>query len=477
MGTHQIPGANLVRLFDLSTELLAIASTGMGRWTFVNAAMCRLLGWTAEDLVSMPCRDIIHPDDRHGAHHQSQFPLRLRCRNGQYRRIEWQSTSDPAEAALYLVGREIPETSGAQTEYQISRVTTHSEQQWRLYDTILSHIPDLVYVFDLNHRFTYANKALLTMWGKPWNEAIGRNCLELGYEPWHAAMHDREIEQVIATRETIRGQVPFTGTHGRRIYDYIFVPVQGADGEVEAIAGTTRDVTDQMRTEEELRRANRNLEQFAYSATHDLQEPLRAIKIYSELLVSNCYDKLEAAGLQHLKFLHAGATRMEALVRGLLVYTQASSLESPTEVVDAGQCLSAALANLAESIAESAAQIRVDDLPSLHVHATHLQQLFLNIVGNAVKYRRTSVKPEIQISAERRDETWLFSVRDNGIGIAHEYHDRIFGIFKRLHTSYEYSGTGIGLALCLRIVEHYHGRIWVESEPGKGSIFFFTLPA
>jgi light-regulated signal transduction histidine kinase (bacteriophytochrome) len=315
------------------------------------------------------------------------------------------------------------------------------------------------------------------MWGKPWNEAIGRNCLELGYEPWHAAMHDREIEQVIATRETIRGQVPFTGTHGRRIYDYIFVPVQGADGEVEAIAGTTRDVTDQMRTEEELRRANRNLEQFAYSATHDLQEPLRAIKIYSELLVSNCYDKLEAAGLQHLKFLHAGATRMEALVRGLLVYTQASSLESPTEVVDAGQCLSAALANLAESIAESAAQIRFDDLPSLHVHATHLQQLFLNIVGNAVKYRRTSVKPEIQISAERRDETWLFSVRDNGIGIAHEYHDRIFGIFKRLHTSYEYSGTGIGLALCLRIVEHYHGRIWVESEPGKGSIFFFTLPA
>jgi light-regulated signal transduction histidine kinase (bacteriophytochrome) len=146
-------------------------------------------------------------------------------------------------------------------------------------------------------------------------------------------------------------------------------------------------------------------------------------------------------------------------------------------VVDAGQCLSAALANLAESIAESAAQIRFDDLPSLHVHATHLQQLFLNIVGNAVKYRRTSVKPEIQISAERRDETWLFSVRDNGIGIAHEYHDRIFGIFKRLHTSYEYSGTGIGLALCLRIVEHYHGRIWVESEPGKGSIFFFTLPA
>jgi PAS domain S-box-containing protein len=133
------------------------------------------------------------------------------------------------------------------------RLSILAEQQRRLYQTILSNTPDLVYVFDLNHRFTYANEALLTMWGKTWDEAIGRNCLELGYEPWHAALHDREIDQVIATRQPIRGEVPFTGTHGRRIYDYIFVPVLGADGQVEAIAGTTRDVTERKQVEEALR--------------------------------------------------------------------------------------------------------------------------------------------------------------------------------------------------------------------------------
>ncbi|HEY8942272.1 MAG TPA: PAS domain-containing protein, partial [Cellvibrio sp.] len=126
--------------------------------------------------------------------------------------------------------------------YQI--LSFESENRKRFYETFLSHTPDLAYVFDLNHRFIYANTVLLKMWGKTWEEAIGKNCLELGYEPWHAEMHDREIEQVIATKQPVRGEVPFNGTFGRRIYDYIFVPVFGADGEVEVIAGTTRDVTE-----------------------------------------------------------------------------------------------------------------------------------------------------------------------------------------------------------------------------------------
>src|SRR6185437_2253494 len=126
--------------------------------------------------------------------------------------------------------------------------------KWRrLYEAVLSNTPDLGYVFDLNHRFTYANDALLSMWGRTWEEAIGKNCLELGYEPWHAAMHDREIEQVIATKKPVRGQVPFNGAHGPRVYDYIFFPVLDSKGEVEAVAGTTRDITEHTRTEEALR--------------------------------------------------------------------------------------------------------------------------------------------------------------------------------------------------------------------------------
>ena len=140
------------------------------------------------------------------------------------------------------------------------RAKMNPDRALRLYEAVLSNTPDLVYVFDVNHRFTYANEALLRMWGKTWDEAIGKNCLELGYEPWHAAMHDREIEQVIATKKAVRGEVPFTGTNGRRIYDYIFVPVIGPNGDVEAIAGTTRDVTERKLDEEKLAQQARLLD-------------------------------------------------------------------------------------------------------------------------------------------------------------------------------------------------------------------------
>ena len=142
---------------------------------------------------------------------------------------------------------------------ELARVIAESEQRRRLYETVLSNTPDLVYVFDLNHRFTYANETLLKMWGRTWDEAIGKNCLELGYEPWHAEMHDREIEQVKATKKPIRGEVPFNGAFGRRTYDYIFVPVFGPDGEVEAIAGTTRDITERKQIEESLRESKAHL--------------------------------------------------------------------------------------------------------------------------------------------------------------------------------------------------------------------------
>ena len=135
-------------------------------------------------------------------------------------------------------------TRRKQAEAALAEARSDADWQHRLYEAILGNTPDLVYVWDLDHRFIYANEALLKMWGKTWDEAIGKNCLELGYEPWHAAMHDREIEQVVATGKPVRGEVPFTGTFGRRIYDYIFVPVVGPDGKVEAVAGTTRDVTE-----------------------------------------------------------------------------------------------------------------------------------------------------------------------------------------------------------------------------------------
>ena len=153
-----------------------------------------------------------------------------------------------------------------------------------MYEAILTNTPDLAYVWNLEHRFIYANEGLLRMWGRTWNEAIGKNCLELGYEPWHAALHDREIEQVIATRQPVRGEVPFNGAFGRRYYDYLLVPVIGASGEVEAVAGTTRDVTERKQLEGSLLDADRRKDEFLATLAHELRNPLAPIRNAVQLL-------------------------------------------------------------------------------------------------------------------------------------------------------------------------------------------------
>ena len=225
-------------------------------------------------------------------------------------------------------------------------------------------------------------------------------------------------------------------------------------------------------------RANADLEQFAHSASHDLKEPLRNIRIFSELVLREYGSRLDARGTDFLKLVGSSALRMDNLLADLLAYAEASGIpdELPASV-QAGDALDAALGNLASAIQETHAEIVADDLPPVRMRSSHLQQLFQNLVGNALKYRRAGCAPQISLASNRMDQYWLFSIADNGIGIAPEHRENIFGIFKRLHTNGRYSGTGMGLAICQRIVERYGGRIWVESEPGKGSRFLFTIPA
>jgi signal transduction histidine kinase len=226
-----------------------------------------------------------------------------------------------------------------------------------------------------------------------------------------------------------------------------------------------------------LRRANSDLQQFAYSASHDLQEPLRMVSIYSQMLRKNHAGRLDAKTDQHIGYIIEGATRMENLVRDLLAYTRAStaSEDEPSEPVDANEVLKKSLSSLQIAIRETGAVVTAGPLPCVRLHEIHLDQLFQNLIGNAIKYRSVE-PPRINVAAERRGKEWVFSVQDNGIGIDPNYKEYIFGIFKRLHSAAEYSGTGIGLAICQRIVERAGGRIWVESPSGKGSTFFFTVP-
>jgi PAS domain S-box-containing protein len=228
---------------------------------------------------------------------------------------------------------------------------------------------------------------------------------------------------------------------------------------------------------EELRRANADLEQFAYSASHDLKEPLRTMAIYTEMLSRRYREKLDPDADEFMEYIIEGARRMDGLVNDLLSYTQAAAITNVSAVLtDANGALANALNNLRVSIEESGAEITAAELPWIAIQQVHLSQLLQNLIGNALKYRGPE-RPQVHIEAQRQGPQWLFSVRDNGIGIDQRYQRRIFGLFKRLHTAAAYSGTGIGLAICQKVVERHGGRIWVESEPGKGSTFYFTLPA
>lgn len=241
----------------------------------------------------------------------------------------------------------------------------------------------------------------------------------------------------------------------------------------------TRRTQDQLqRANDELKRANGDLEQFAYSASHDLREPLRNVGIYSQMIARRYAPQLDEDGLQFLKFIIDGARRMDALVNDLMAFTRAGAPDGQdgTERTSASEALQGAILNLASAIQESDAEIIYGELPDLPVRKVHLEQLFQNLLGNSIKYRSPEA-PRIHVRAERKDGSWVFSVKDNGIGVEPEYRQRIFGIFKRLHREEDYPGTGMGLAICQRIVERYHGRIWVESEQGHGATFFFTVPA
>jgi hypothetical protein len=229
-----------------------------------------------------------------------------------------------------------------------------------------------------------------------------------------------------------------------------------------------------VRSNEALRQSNDDLKQFAYAASHDLQEPLRMVALYSQMLQRKYASAADPETDQYVGFIVGGAKRMEMLLKDLLTYSQTGADVGPSQPVEFEPVMRKVLLNLQASIEQNDAIVSWESLPTVQAHEVRLVQLLQNIIGNAIKYR-SKEPPKIRIAAERREADWLFLVEDNGIGIEPEYAPQIFGIFKRLHGQ-NYPGTGIGLAICQRIVERYNGRIWVESKPGEGSKFFFTLP-
>jgi PAS domain S-box-containing protein len=357
------------------------------------------------------------------------------------------------------------------------RMSSPAIDQFVLLSAIVDSSDDAIISKTLDGVITSWNKSAERLFGYTAEEAVGQSITML-------IPPDRlDEEPEILTRlkqgervdhfETIRKRKDGSLLH----ISLTISPVRDGSGNIVGASKVARDITESRKMTLELQRANAVLEQFAYSASHDLQEPLRTVKIYGQILLENLGDRLDPEARSALRFLQDGANRMETLVRDLLAYTRITKFEKPREKIDSNLVLDSALQSLGASISENNAKVEcVTSLPSLRMHFAHLQQLFLNLVGNAIKYRKPGVPPVVRVSAKRVTPYWEYSIEDNGIGIDPKYAETIFVIFKRLHSAEEYPGTGLGLAICQRVVEQYDGRIWVESQPSKGSVFRFTIP-
>ena len=262
-----------------------------------------------------------------------------------------------------------------------------------------------------------------------------------------------------------------------RYYYYVFAPLSES-----TFLSSALDITDirrsQQQTEEyskKLRRSNDDLQQLAYVASHDLKEPLRMVTSYLQLLRERNMGSLDERSSEYMRFALEGATRMRQMIDNLLIYARVETQDRPFVQVDMEEVLAVTLKDLSLSIKESGATLCHDGLPMVRGDVSQLVVLLENLVSNAIKYRGERA-PQINISAQANDDEWVFSIQDNGIGIKPEHKNRLFQMFQRLHTREEYEGTGMGLALSRRIVEHHGGRIWFESVYGKGTTFYFTIP-
>jgi PAS domain S-box-containing protein len=374
-------------------------------------------------------------------------------------------------------------------------VTIKSPQLSRLFSlqhgTLEAHLAaivtssdDAIISKDLNGIIQSWNRGAQRIFGYTPEEAIGKH-ISLLAVPDRVEEFGNILERISRGEHIDHFHTKRRAKDGRVLSISLTVsPIRDNSGTIVGASKIARDITDQIRYQqalreanESLRRLNADLEQFTHSASHDLQEPLRMITVYAEMIQRKFGGQLGPNGDQYINYIVSGVARMEHLLSDLRAFTQASLVEKDlAQSVDAGEALAIALANLTTIVQENKASITYGPLPRVHVPRFQMEQLFQNLIGNAIRYR-SQKPPEIQVAAELCGAEWRFSVRDNGIGIDPQYKEQIFGIFKRLHSQAEYPGTGMGLAICQRIVERAGGRIWVESEFGRGSTFLFTLPA
>ena len=380
-------------------------------------------------------------------------------------------------------------TAKKHAENRLQETTAELEESHRalqdsqaMYHSLVEQLPVCVYRIDLDGRITFGNSAYLKDVGCSIDEIVGKTVFDM-FPETEARKYNADDRWVMDSGVVFH-DVEEHVVRGEKLYvEVLKSPVYDHDANPVGVQGIYWDVTARRRAEDqlqktfaELERSNKELQQFAAVASHDMHAPLRRLVSLSQMIQDQCRDKVDAEICELLGFMRSSAEQMQELIEDLLTHSRVGASNKPLEPVDCNSVVKKAISNLSVAIHEGGVEVEVGELPTVVASRVELVQLFQNLIGNAVKYRRQD-NPRVEIHAEPREGHWLFHVKDNGIGIPAKDHDRVFETFQRLHSDDEYPGTGIGLATCKKIVERFDGKIWVESNVGQGSQFHFTLPA
>ncbi|MEO8371431.1 MAG: PAS domain S-box protein, partial [Candidatus Solibacter sp.] len=455
-----------------------------GENIYASPSFLKLVGLTQEQCSNLGWKDVLDPDDaertiaawKECVRTEGRWDIEHRFRgvDGKWHPILARGVPIRDEAGRIdrWVGINLDISALKQTQDAL-------DESERFNVRILESSQDCIMVLDLAGNLTSISGGARSLFES------GETKEPSWIDSWQEADRPRVAEVLAVARAGGVGQFQFLrGAAGMPPlwWDVVVSPICDAADHPQRLLAIARNVTERKRGEEalarkakELERSNADLQQFAYVASHDLQEPLRMVAQFTQLLSDRYGSSLDQDAREFIAYAVDGATRMQTLILDLLNYSRLGTRGRSFEPVDCNQALRDAIANLGAAIHESHANIAHDELPTVMADASQMVQLFQNLIGNAIKFRG-KCSPQVHVSAAREGAEWTFSVRDNGIGFDPQYAERIFVIFQRLHCREEYSGTGIGLALCKKIVERHEGRIWARSELGQGTTFSFSIP-
>ncbi len=495
---------NYRSIFDSANDAIFIHDVSTGAILDVNRKMTEMYGYSPEEMRRINVAALSqgsYPYNQEGA-----MEWITKAVNGEPQLFEWLAKDYSGRLFWVEVNLKMAVLGGKDRLLAIVRDISERKaaesalrHSFDLLKTVIDSTNDAVSLIDVStFRIVIVNRTFLKEYGyNHESEVVGKTCHEVTHHKSEVCAPPNDICPLVETVRTgaysVQEHIHY-GKGGERIFVEVSTsPIEDEQGNLVQVVHVQRNITERKIAEEKLKhyavkleRSNKELEQFAHIVSHDLQEPLRVVSGFAQLLSQKYKGKLDQKADEYLSFIVSSATRMSDLIRDLLNYSRVGSRQRPLEPVDCNSVLKKALENLKASTEESGAVIESGPLPTVLVDEVQLIQLFQNIIGNSIKYR-SGEQPHISIMAEQIERSsvpipypvtgkgWLFMIKDNGIGIDPKYSERIFQIFQRLHGRDKYPGSGIGLAVCKKIVEHHGGRIWVESEVGRGSIFYFTL--